>query len=108
MKRAKRSSLRRSAVFSAAAAATLASARCWADRIDSLKSANAKPTKRKTHKADQPATGAGTTTPCGGKKKNVAERAPRTAATKDRKSTRLNSSHMSISYAVFCLKKQEK
>src|SRR6266480_5049296 len=27
------------------------------------------------------------------------------AATADRKSTRLNSSHMSISYAVFCLKK---
>src|SRR5690242_21430933 len=26
--------------------------------------------------------------------------------TKDRKSTRLNSSHMSISYAVFCLKKK--
>src|SRR6266571_4461816 len=26
----------------------------------------------------------------------------------DRKSTRLNSSHMSISYAVFCLKKQKK
>src|SRR5699024_12180042 len=25
----------------------------------------------------------------------------------DRKSTRLNSSHVSISYAVFCLKKQE-
>src|SRR5699024_11971673 len=28
------------------------------------------------------------------------------AAEKDRKSTRLNSSHVSISYAVFCLKKQ--
>src|SRR3989344_4228263 len=27
------------------------------------------------------------------------------AGSKDRKSTRLNSSHMSISYAVFCLKK---
>src|SRR5690242_20982427 len=27
---------------------------------------------------------------------------------KDRKSTRLNSSHMSISYAVFCLKKKIK
>src|SRR5690242_21027167 len=26
--------------------------------------------------------------------------------TRDRKSTRLNSSHMSISYAVFCLKKK--
>src|SRR5207249_10910916 len=28
------------------------------------------------------------------------------AATRDRKSTRLNSSHVSISYAVFCLKKK--
>src|SRR4051812_49582995 len=30
------------------------------------------------------------------------------AALSDRKSTRLNSSHMSISYAVFCLKKKKK
>src|SRR5690242_21907176 len=29
------------------------------------------------------------------------------AGTADRKSTRLNSSHMSISYAVFCLKKKK-
>src|SRR5690242_21736315 len=29
-------------------------------------------------------------------------------AVEDRKSTRLNSSHMSISYAVFCLKKKKK
>src|SRR3712207_8371280 len=29
------------------------------------------------------------------------------AATKDRKSTRLNSSHANISYAVFCLKKNK-
>src|SRR5690242_21421569 len=29
-------------------------------------------------------------------------------AEEDRKSTRLNSSHMSISYAVFCLKKKKK
>src|SRR4051812_50097246 len=29
-------------------------------------------------------------------------------AREDRKSTRLNSSHMSISYAVFCLKKKKK
>src|SRR3712207_8164436 len=28
--------------------------------------------------------------------------------TKDRKSTRLNSSHANISYAVFCLKKKQK
>src|SRR5215469_18444994 len=30
------------------------------------------------------------------------------ALTKDRKSTRLNSSHVEISYAVFCLKKKKK
>src|SRR3712207_7089020 len=30
------------------------------------------------------------------------------AATLDRKSTRLNSSHANISYAVFCLKKKKK
>src|SRR2546427_7354447 len=30
------------------------------------------------------------------------------AAQKDRKSTRLNSSHSQISYAVFCLKKKKK
>src|SRR3712207_7513257 len=30
-----------------------------------------------------------------------------TLATKDRKSTRLNSSHANISYAVFCLKKKK-
>src|SRR5258708_25527260 len=32
----------------------------------------------------------------------------RYAATADRKSTRLNSSHQIISYAVFCLKKKKK
>src|SRR5438067_5623092 len=40
-----------------------------------------------------------------------AQRAPETrhpAGPRDRKSTRLNSSHVSISYAVFCLKKKKK
>src|SRR5262245_64333315 len=32
----------------------------------------------------------------------------RSAAIVDRKSTRLNSSHLGISYAVFCLKKKKK
>src|SRR5689334_24460338 len=32
----------------------------------------------------------------------------RMSASRDRKSTRLNSSHSSISYAVFCLKKKKK
>src|SRR6266480_6766940 len=34
--------------------------------------------------------------------------AHRRSCNRDRKSTRLNSSHMSISYAVFCLKKKKK
>src|SRR5690242_7294008 len=34
--------------------------------------------------------------------------AARDRGDEDRKSTRLNSSHMSISYAVFCLKKKKK
>src|SRR3712207_7138341 len=44
----------------------------------------------------------------------VAERAhlgpggERSRAVRDRKSTRLNSSHANISYAVFCLKKKKK
>src|SRR5262245_63597142 len=33
---------------------------------------------------------------------------PRPVPPKDRKSTRLNSSHLGISYAVFCLKKKNK
>src|SRR5438270_9159350 len=33
---------------------------------------------------------------------------PQCGDTKDRKSTRLNSSHSQISYAVFCLKKKKK
>src|SRR5689334_24038062 len=33
---------------------------------------------------------------------------PRSSRTADRKSTRLNSSYSSISYAVFCLKKKKK
>src|SRR5690348_17527600 len=36
------------------------------------------------------------------------ENAPRKPRGGDRKSTRLNSSHPSISYAVFCLKKKRK
>src|SRR5437868_12469187 len=35
-------------------------------------------------------------------------RALRRGPRRDRKSTRLNSSHVSISYAVFCLKKKKK
>src|SRR5690349_23922356 len=38
----------------------------------------------------------------------VATASRRPAADPDRKSTRLNSSHVEISYAVFCLKKKKK
>src|SRR5438477_9019664 len=37
-----------------------------------------------------------------------AARVPAGFGSRDRKSTRLNSSHMSISYAVFCLKKKNR
>ena len=39
---------------------------------------------------------------------NIPARLLKTAAWTDRKSTRLNSSHTVISYAVFCLKKKKK
>src|SRR2546426_6065667 len=38
----------------------------------------------------------------------VAKGSPRNFDRRDRKSTRLNSSHLVISYAVFCLKKKKK
>src|SRR5438874_3600857 len=38
----------------------------------------------------------------------IAHRAMVAAFAEDRKSTRLNSSHVEISYAVFCLKKKKK
>src|SRR5689334_23932721 len=39
---------------------------------------------------------------------SVLKRGRLSGAPRDRKSTRLNSSHSSISYAVFCLKKKKK
>src|SRR5688572_33352168 len=36
------------------------------------------------------------------------QKEPKRRPTRDRKSTRLNSSHSQISYAVFCLKKKKK
>src|SRR3712207_8560416 len=46
----------------------------------------------------------------GGKTSTGAQRRdpPRTHQERDRKSTRLNSSHANISYAVFCLKKKKR
>src|SRR5205814_10213267 len=40
--------------------------------------------------------------------KSATSKRPRSLIVKDRKSTRLNSSHLGISYAVFCLKKKKK
>src|SRR2546429_1946921 len=40
-------------------------------------------------------------------RKTTAQRSSRLPPTRDRKSTRLNSSHGYISYAVFCLKKKK-
>src|SRR5690349_23317007 len=40
--------------------------------------------------------------------RHASGRRARPTATPDRKSTRLNSSHVEISYAVFCLKKKKK
>src|SRR5256885_11716320 len=42
----------------------------------------------------------------GGERALARHRLQRQQVTKDRKSTRLNSSHLVISYAVFCLKKK--
>src|SRR5437588_4492522 len=47
-----------------------------------------------------------TRVPCYGASSNAGERGKRSFG--DRKSTRLNSSHTVISYAVFCLKKKKK
>src|SRR5690242_20959540 len=43
----------------------------------------------------------------GGEGRRSLGAAPSAGGRRDRKSTRLNSSHMSISYAVFCLKKKK-
>src|SRR5437763_5652380 len=46
--------------------------------------------------------------PCGGLQWRSRARRRERQAQSDRKSTRLNSSHRCISYAVFCLKKKKK
>src|SRR2546427_7229420 len=46
--------------------------------------------------------------PCPAARWPASRRPPRPAQPRDRKSTRLNSSHSQISYAVFCLKKKKK
>src|SRR5690349_22562878 len=44
----------------------------------------------------------------GGRRRGARRDVPEGAGQQDRKSTRLNSSHVEISYAVFCLKKKTK
>src|SRR5207253_7591669 len=44
----------------------------------------------------------------GGRQEHAALHPRRAGTAEDRKSTRLNSSHVAISYAVFCLKKKKK
>src|SRR5256885_7523553 len=55
--------------------------------------------------ARKPEVGCGLSRPCG---VAVARNARPAHQSQDRKSTRLNSSHLVISYAVFCLKKKTK
>src|SRR5437868_11782959 len=60
----------------------------------------------------RPAAGAdcdndGTPNRADGAARSATAPAPRLVVRPDRKSTRLNSSHVSISYAVFCLKKKK-
>src|SRR5690348_18222923 len=66
---------------------------------------------RKTHDRPSP-TGTTMVSPAARERPSGARDADLTAArsrsSRDRKSTRLNSSHPSISYAVFCLKKKNK
>src|SRR3712207_9028740 len=51
--------------------------------------------------------GARTGRPARARGRTRRRRRPRRRTTEDRKSTRLNSSHANISYAVFCLKKKK-
>src|SRR3712207_7323275 len=58
----------------------------------------------------QPVTGAGVDSgACGARHQAAVPRgaSPAAVVARDRKSTRLNSSHANISYAVFCLKKKQ-
>src|SRR3712207_7255219 len=54
----------------------------------------------------QPGAGYAQRDPLGGELHNKNERGQNEVGHADRKSTRLNSSHANISYAVFCLKKK--
>ena len=66
------------------------------------------PDAKRAHKMDQQLIDAVFDTNLRGPYVLSCEVARRLIAAKDRKSTRLNSSHVVISYAVFCLKKKKK
>src|SRR5437773_6649341 len=69
--------------------------------------------RSRLHLRDRVFAGAAPTSPCSASRRCCLQcrGSPQSAdrsATRDRKSTRLNSSHITISYAVFCLKKKKK
>src|SRR3712207_9164271 len=61
-----------------------------------------------THQPLQPFPSRTRTTPHSGWKEGMNQVVTDSRTSLDRKSTRLNSSHANISYAVFCLKKKKK
>src|SRR5438552_5909468 len=71
--------------------------RSYANAVRVSKRQDRRPRREGEHAADESVPRAGI------RRRNVRARVP-----EDRKSTRLNSSHQIISYAVFCLKKKNK
>src|SRR5256885_2393506 len=66
---------------------------------------DALPISRAAHRVAADRSQKGTTASLSGRHTEATKASP---ASRDRKSTRLNSSHLVISYAVFCLKKKNK
>src|SRR5699024_12110090 len=78
--------------------------RLWSrSRGDNAKNGNS-PRRRDLKRISHPQPGHATAAPG----RASGEQNEQNAHSEDRKSTRLNSSHVSISYAVFCLKKKNK
>src|SRR5690349_24408624 len=67
---------------------------------------DALPIPRRAHAGRFPTENPGTPTATRGSSSPRCPSGNATACSRDRKSTRLNSSHVEISYAVFCLKKK--
>src|SRR2546427_8977439 len=66
------------------------------------------PFRARTGRRGRSRTGTRGTPKGSGKRRTRCGRGPSSPRNGDRKSTRLNSSHSQISYAVFCLKKKKK